>query len=67
MNGRIYAWAWFALACAALAIGFWATRFEFLDCADVGCYVGDRWTGEVFFQGEEMEPAAPLVVGEPFQ
>lgn len=66
MNGQGFRWAWFGLVCAVVVFTIWATRFEFLDCGDYGCYVGDRWTGEVCFQGEEVEPTPPTVVNQQF-
>lgn len=59
--GRIR-WAWFILGCVALLVALLTTRYTFLDCWEMGCMVGDRWTGSVFFSGEEpVLPPGPVV------
>lgn len=60
-GGRLR-WAWFVLGCVALLFALLTTRYTFLDCWEMGCMVGDRWTGSVFFSGEEpVQPSGPIV------
>ena len=56
-NRRRLSWAWIVLAGVALVFALLTSRYKFLDCWEIGCMVGDRWTGEVFFSGEE--PSLP--------
>jgi hypothetical protein len=56
-----YRWAWFALACVAVAAGVWGTRLDVQSCQGVFCVVVNRYSGNVRVLRPEPAESAPSV------